>query len=271
MSQAVASLFDDEGGPSFDGLLDDIVPPTPEQLALVDALPDGLADMFLDAFEIDRFVAGRAGAAKRSAILEPTCNVSGLWSGYTAEGVMTITPAEAHARIDIRLVPDQNPDKILARLREHLDSRGFGDVMTRKLAWGTRAWTSPDATIVRAVSRAVESVWAKPPSILVTDRVRRRCGTSVPNMVWPRPTSSRNSCEPPPCARREHPARRRGECRAYDGPLRRRIRGIGALSRPSSRAQDRLQCLAHSSQLPTGGAPANRSASHGRTSGQLVT
>jgi acetylornithine deacetylase/succinyl-diaminopimelate desuccinylase-like protein len=171
MSQAVASLFDPEGRPEFDGLLDDIVSATAEQLALVDALPDGLADMFLHAFQIDRFVAGRSGgAAKRAAVLEPTCNISGLWSGYTAEGVMTITPAEAHARIDIRLVPDQDPDAILSRLREHLDARGFGDVKVMKLNWGTRAyWSPPSAPIVRAASSAAESIWGTPPSILVTD------------------------------------------------------------------------------------------------------
>ena len=171
MSQAIASLFDAEGRPSFDGLLDGIVPPTPEQIALVDALPDQLADSLLHAFEIERFVAGRKGsAAKRAAILEPTCNVSGLWSGYIAPGIMTITPAEAHARIDIRLVPDQDPDSVLVRLREHLESHGFGDVAVKTRNWGTRAYWSPsDAPIVLSAVRAAESVWGKRPSILVTD------------------------------------------------------------------------------------------------------
>jgi len=56
---------------------------------------------------------------------EPTCNVAGVWSGYTLPGIKTITPAEAHAHLDLRLVPDQDPDEIFDRLREHFESRGF--------------------------------------------------------------------------------------------------------------------------------------------------
>jgi len=70
MSQAISSLFDTDGRPAFAGLRDDVLPPTPEQLALVDAVPDELLDMLRHAFEIDRFVGGRAGGeAKRIAIM----------------------------------------------------------------------------------------------------------------------------------------------------------------------------------------------------------
>jgi acetylornithine deacetylase/succinyl-diaminopimelate desuccinylase-like protein len=171
MSQAIASLFDTDGHPSFAGLRDDVLPPTPEQLELVDAIPDELLDMLRHAFEIDRFVGARTGnKAKRTAILEPTCNVSGLWSGYTLAGIKTITPAEAHARLDLRLVPDQDPDEVIDRLREHFQSHGFGELAVAKLAWGNRAyWSSPKASIVEAAARALESVWGSRPTILVTD------------------------------------------------------------------------------------------------------
>jgi acetylornithine deacetylase/succinyl-diaminopimelate desuccinylase-like protein len=116
-------------------------------------------------------VGGRAGSeAKRTAIFEPTCNVSGVWSGYTLAGIKTITPAEAHARLDLRLVPDQHRDEILGRLREHFESRGFGDVEVKELGSGTRAyWSSPEAFVVRAAARALESVWGSRPTVLVTD------------------------------------------------------------------------------------------------------
>jgi acetylornithine deacetylase/succinyl-diaminopimelate desuccinylase-like protein len=171
MSQAIASLFDTDGRPSFAGLSDDVLAPSPEQRALVEAVPDGLLDMLLQAFEIDRFVAGRTGnEAKRAAILEPTCNVSGVWSGYTLAGIKTITPAEAHARLDLRLVPDQDPDEVLDRLRNHFRSHGFAELEVTKLAPGTRAyWSSPTDPIVQAVARALEPVWGSRPTILVTD------------------------------------------------------------------------------------------------------
>jgi peptidase-like protein len=233
MSQAVASLFNPDGRPAFEGRLDDVVPATAEQLTRIDALPYGLADMFLHAFEIGRFVAGRSGgAAKRAAILEPTCNVSGLWSGFTAEGLMTITPAVAHARIDNRLVPDQDPDAILARVREHLDVRGFGDVNLRKLNWGTRAyWSPPDSLVARSAARAAGSVWGAPASIMVTDP------GAAP--MWDVCAGARGATggfrrrdarQPGPRAGREHPARLRGERRPLDGSLPRRVRRSRSMS-----------------------------------------
>jgi acetylornithine deacetylase/succinyl-diaminopimelate desuccinylase-like protein len=171
MNQAISSLFDAEGRPVFAGLRDGVVPPTPEQLALVDALPDELLDMLLHAFKLDRFVAGRSGIeARRAAVFEPTCNVSGVWSGYTLSGIKTVTPAEANARLDLRLVPDQQPDLILGRLREHFESHGFSELDVTEVAPGTRAyWSSPEAPIVQAAARALESVWGSRPTVLVTD------------------------------------------------------------------------------------------------------
>jgi acetylornithine deacetylase/succinyl-diaminopimelate desuccinylase-like protein len=102
--------------------------------------------------------------------MEPTCNVAGLWSGYTLAGIKTITPAVAHARLDLRLVPNQDPDEVLDRLREHFRSHGFGELEVAKLAWGTRAyWSSPRSSIVEAAARALELVWGSRPTLLVTD------------------------------------------------------------------------------------------------------
>jgi acetylornithine deacetylase/succinyl-diaminopimelate desuccinylase-like protein len=171
MSQAIASLFDPDGRPSFAGLGDDVVAPSPEQRVLVEAVPDELLDMLLQAFEIDRFVAGRTGNdAKRAAILEPTCNVSGVWSGDSLAGIKTITPANAVARLDLRLVPDQDPDTVYDRLQKHFRAHGFNEVEVTKLSPGTRAyWSSPTDPIVQAVARALEPVWGSAPTILVTD------------------------------------------------------------------------------------------------------
>jgi acetylornithine deacetylase/succinyl-diaminopimelate desuccinylase-like protein len=142
--QALATLWDAEGLPALEGIDAGIRPPSPAQLALVDAAPLRLLQDVRDEFGIERFIGGREGiAALRAMTFEPTLNLQGLWSGYTGPGVKTIVPAEAHARLDIRLVPDQIPDTIETALRGHLDRHGFSDVEIVRIGSQYRAWWTP--------------------------------------------------------------------------------------------------------------------------------
>lgn len=105
----------------------------------------------------DTSVAGRTGAAAQAAqIFESTCNLAGIWSGWTGPGSKTITPAQAHAKLDMRLVPDQDPAVVLRLLRDHLDRRGFGDIEITNLGGEHPFWTPIDAPIVDAAARAEE-------------------------------------------------------------------------------------------------------------------
>jgi len=104
-----------------------------------------------------------SGEAIRALTLDPTCNLQSIWSGYTGPGGKTITPAEAHARLDLRLVPDQDPDEIIAAVRGHLADQGFGDIEVRPFSFQYRAyWTPPDHPILAAAIRVSEEVLGKP-------------------------------------------------------------------------------------------------------------
>jgi acetylornithine deacetylase/succinyl-diaminopimelate desuccinylase-like protein len=52
----------------------------------------------------------------------PTLEVNGMWGGYQGPGQKTVIPSEAHAKITCRLVPDQDPDEVIARVARHLDA-----------------------------------------------------------------------------------------------------------------------------------------------------
>jgi acetylornithine deacetylase/succinyl-diaminopimelate desuccinylase-like protein len=164
MIQALATLLDGRGLPAVEGLGEGVVDPTPAQLAIVDAEPPEQLDDLRHEFEVTSFLGGRDGVeALRAMTFETTCNIQGLWSGYTGPGVKTITPAEAHARLDIRLVPDQDPAVIRANLRRHLDRHGFGDVEIQTLGTAYRAyWTPADHPILEAATRVSEEVTGKP-------------------------------------------------------------------------------------------------------------
>jgi acetylornithine deacetylase/succinyl-diaminopimelate desuccinylase-like protein len=67
-------------------------------------------------------------AALERLASQPTVNIEGLVSGYTGPGGKTILPGKAVAKLDLRLVPDQTRAEAEAKLRTHLDKRGFEDV-----------------------------------------------------------------------------------------------------------------------------------------------
>ena len=77
-------------------------------------------------------------------------NLDGIWGGYTGEGVKTILPHMATAKVDSRLPPDLDPDEQLAKIRAHLDAEGFSDVVIRELAAYPSSQTSVEAPLVRA-------------------------------------------------------------------------------------------------------------------------
>lgn len=83
----------------------------------------------LELYGIDSFLGGLTGQRlKERLIFGPTCNVDGFHAGYGGPGSKTVLPAHATAKLDFRLVPDQDPDRILILLQEHLQREGFGDI-----------------------------------------------------------------------------------------------------------------------------------------------
>jgi acetylornithine deacetylase/succinyl-diaminopimelate desuccinylase-like protein len=96
---------------------------------------------------------------------EPTSNIAGLLSGYTGEGVKTVLPARAMAKMDFRLVPNQDPDAILAKLRAHLKSEGFDDVQVTKLGGAEPVVTPMEHPFVQRILQISENFAGKPPSV----------------------------------------------------------------------------------------------------------
>lgn len=116
---------------------------------------------------IERFAFGRGDEEARAAsVFEPTCNICGIESGYNGPGSKTVIPQLATAKVDFRLVPDQDPREIARMLREHLDRQGFGDVEF-SAAQGEHPYRGrADAPLVRAVASATEEAFGKPPVLI---------------------------------------------------------------------------------------------------------
>lgn len=123
----LAGLRGPDGRVRIPGFYDAVLPPRPEAQAAARRAP--LDDSVLRALAgTDRLMDGRTGARGIDAYLfEPTCTVCGVQSGYTGEGMKTVLPRRARAKVDFRLVPDQDPEEVVRLLRRHLDRQGFED------------------------------------------------------------------------------------------------------------------------------------------------
>lgn len=157
--QALATLWDGDRI-AIDGFYDRVREPRPDELDALRSMPFDEA-AYKRVFGVQSFTGDRTGLdAATAQIFEPSCNISGVWSGWTGAGLKTVVPAEAHARLDMRLVPDQDPHGIERLLREHLDTHGFSDIELRSTGWLIAPYFTPltDPLIERA-ARASEAAY----------------------------------------------------------------------------------------------------------------
>ena len=150
----------------IEGFYDDMRPPMPEECAAIEAMPQEDAET-LKSFGIEKALTGVTGVDYIARhLFEPTATIDGLSSGYAGEGPKTVLPARAIAKMDFRLVPDQNPDDILAKLRRHLDTHGFGDIDVKNLGGERPARTPVTDPLVGVMREAIRDAYGSEPFIV---------------------------------------------------------------------------------------------------------
>ena len=99
----------------------------------------------------------------------PTLEVNGFYGGYQGPGSKTVLPSEAHVKLTCRLVPNQRPDDVIAKVRRHLERHcPSGVTLTIEEGHeGAEAYrVSPDSPAVRAASETLAEVFGVPPEIV---------------------------------------------------------------------------------------------------------
>ncbi len=130
--QALSTLVDKNGKILVKDWYKEIKTLTEEEIKIIENESFD-EESFKKEYGINKFVYNSSGNdIKKALVNKPTCNITGLISGYTGEGAKTIIPSKATAKIDFRLVPDMNPKIQFERLKKHLEENGFGDI---QLAW----------------------------------------------------------------------------------------------------------------------------------------
>jgi acetylornithine deacetylase/succinyl-diaminopimelate desuccinylase-like protein len=131
LAWALASLKDPATGrvlvPAF---YDRVREPTARELAATREIPFDEAEL-KQLFGVTRFIAGATGFdALQRLLYQPTCTVCGIETGYTGAGSKTVLPRRARAKVDFRLVPDQDPHEIARLVTAHLERLGLGVSVT---------------------------------------------------------------------------------------------------------------------------------------------
>ncbi len=166
--QALRTLKDDNDHILIDGFYDDVLPISPEETEAWKKVPSPEAGL-KKRLGIDKFVNDATGDQVNLALYtKPSCNICGVVAGYTGEGQKTVTPCEASAKLDFRLVVAQDPDKIFKLLRKHLDSHGFQDIEVSVTSAAAPAKTPVTEKFVQVIQRAAQDVYEQPLVILPT-------------------------------------------------------------------------------------------------------
>ena len=164
VAELVASLHDDKGRVAIPGFYDDVRPLTEAEETSLARLPFDPEDWMAKAKV--RTLTGEEGRSTLERIwTRPTCDVVGLTAGYGGEGIKTIVPAWANAKVTFRLVADQDPERVGAAFTAWLAAwapEGV-DLHVQPMGAVAPALTPADHPAVSALCRAVERVWGIPP------------------------------------------------------------------------------------------------------------
>ena len=170
----ISSLIDKDGRITVKGFYDNVVELSSADRAQLARAPFDLEEYkhFLGINE----VKGEKGytTLERTGI-RPCLDVCGIWGGFTGEGSKTVLPSEAHAKISMRLVPNQDSETISRLFTEHFLSIAppYVKVEVRPCHGGNGFLIPISSKAYQAASRAMAEVYG-------TDPVPSRGGGSIP-------------------------------------------------------------------------------------------
>ena len=164
LAQMIAQMKDRAGRIKIPGFYDEVRPLEEVERQAWASLPFS-EKAYRKDFGIPK-LAGEAGySTLERTWARPTLEVNGLLSGFTGEGAKTVLPAVAMAKISMRLVPDQDPDKMANLFQAYVEKIAPKAVELKVTRMhGGRPWmTSFDHPFVKAAARAIEKGFGRAP------------------------------------------------------------------------------------------------------------
>ena len=170
----IDALKGSDGRIAVPGFYDDVVDLDPAERAAMAALTFDEAE-YRESLGISQLFGEASYTTVERKTGRPTLDVNGIWGGYSGEGAKMIVPAEAHAKVSCRLVPNQEPARVFERIQAfvaQIAPPGV-DVRIRELGDGLPSSTPIDHPATLAAARAIETTFGVSP-------LYYRAGGSVP-------------------------------------------------------------------------------------------
>lgn len=174
LCEMIASLHDKDGKIAIPGFYDQVQELSAAEREEFKKIPFELQD-YKKALELKDIQGEKGYSTIERTSIRPTLDVNGIWGGYTGEGAKTVIASKAHAKISMRLVPNQHPDTITALFTKHFQAIAPASVSVKVMPHhgGVPVVVSTETKAYRAASKAFEKTWNKKP-------IPSREGGSIP-------------------------------------------------------------------------------------------
>jgi acetylornithine deacetylase/succinyl-diaminopimelate desuccinylase-like protein len=173
--ELLSKAKDADGHILIPGIYDDVEAPSPEERTSWQHLPFDEAEYLRDEVGSTELTGEPGYSVFERIWARPTFEVHGIAGGFTGAGAKTVIPAKAVAKVSIRLVPRQDPQKIVQALKQFVSDntpRGI-QFEVRVLSAGPGLMVNTDHPAIRVAAKAFSDIFGKP-------TVFTRSGGSIP-------------------------------------------------------------------------------------------
>lgn len=175
LTQILGSLRRPDGTVAVEGFYDDVAALTVEERAAIARVPFD-RDEYLREVGLDEEFGEPGYTNRERGWVRPTLEMNGIWGGFQEDGIKTVLPNAAHAKITCRLVADQDPERIIGLLEEHV---------AQHMPPGVRVEVNPLSIRGRPYSIAADHWGNRAAAAVLTDLYGRepyqtRSGGSIP-------------------------------------------------------------------------------------------
>lgn len=174
LAKLIASMHDENNHITIPGFYDDVLELSAEERKDLNKAPYDEKEYKLD-LKVDELWGEKGYSTLERTGTRPTLEVNGIWGGYIGEGAKTVLPAKASAKISMRLVPNQQSDKITKIFKDHFEKIAPKSVKVKVSPHhgGEPVVTPTDSIAYKAAQKAILQSFGKEP-------IPTRGGGSIP-------------------------------------------------------------------------------------------